>query len=350
MPASRSQFIAPALALLLTGWLARAGPESTLYGPRGVAPLAVRQGSIGSCYFHASVAAIAQTNPRSIEQMIRPNQDGTYSVQFPDGKKENAYPQDIDFARRSGYEQSEGLWVGVLFRAYAQRVLRSVLLEAAEKSARFPPLKKYAADFIASNDSVLLAYDRAIRAVVDQTGYVGRPGLEKRLRDEMKPVSVPETIKESLIGLLNSAGVLDAVAQTVRENGELFGAYRAMGQGGLPERVLATLSGANPRGFWTSKDQQRAGLALLENAARQPLVATSALHYSELFATGQLAEDDKTWYIANHAFTVLAYDSLHRTVTLRNPWAEYPRPDGVFTIPLAKFFVAFPYLSSVSGQ
>jgi len=38
---------------------------------------------------------------------------------------------------------------------------------------------------------------------------------------------------------------------------------------------------------------------------------------------------------------VLDYDEAAQTVTLRNPWAAKPDPDGVFTLPLAVFLDSY---------
>ncbi len=42
----------------------------------------VRQGAIGNCYFPSAMAAVAYTDPGIIENMIRDNEDGTYTVTF----------------------------------------------------------------------------------------------------------------------------------------------------------------------------------------------------------------------------------------------------------------------------
>ena len=42
----------------------------------------VGQGQIGDCYFMAALASIAQQNPDFIRNMVRSNQDGTYTVTF----------------------------------------------------------------------------------------------------------------------------------------------------------------------------------------------------------------------------------------------------------------------------
>jgi len=48
-------------------------------GPR---PDDVRQGAIGNCYFPAALAAVAAARPEIIQNMIKDNGDGTYTVKF----------------------------------------------------------------------------------------------------------------------------------------------------------------------------------------------------------------------------------------------------------------------------
>ena len=176
-----------------------------LYGSKGIAPEAVRQGRLGSCYFHAVIAALAERRPDSIRKMIQSNADGSYTVTFGDGKKETAYPEDLRYTHESGYDLSDGQWVAVLFRAYAQRVLRESLLEAIDSSDLFPMLKEPAKELVAGNDPLVLAYDRAIRAQVSQDGTIDRGGLEAGLKKEMAPITaVPDSLKDALIGLLES--------------------------------------------------------------------------------------------------------------------------------------------------
>jgi hypothetical protein len=101
------------------GALPGAQAADDLYGSKGITAEAVRQGKLGSCYFHAVIAALAQRRADTIRKMIQSNSDGSYTVTFGDGKKETAYPEDLRYAHDSGYELSDGEWVAVLFRAYA---------------------------------------------------------------------------------------------------------------------------------------------------------------------------------------------------------------------------------------
>jgi len=318
------------------------GVAKDLYGRQGVTPQAVRQGNLGSCYFHAVIAALAKSQPETIQGMIQANSDGTYTVRFADAVKENAYPEDIEYARRSGYDLSDGLWVAVLFRAYAQRVLRQALVSGVEGSDLFPLVKSYVKDFVATNDPLLLAYDRAIRSQVDQNGDIDRSRLESRLREQMRSLSIPDEMRESVIKLLESGGFLDSVVEVVKQNGEIFGAYRAVGQGGIAERVMQAMTGSVR--FVQNETEEQAAAAL-EQAfeAKRPVVACSggSFFFRQLAQGGRLPVDTQSWYINAHCYTALAYDQKAHTVTLRNPWARFPAPDGVFTLPLRTFVPAF---------
>src|SRR5207248_8094548 len=126
----------------------------------------------------------------------------------------------------------------------AQRVLRGTILKAVDNSTgMFPVVKKYAEDFIKTNDPLLLAYDRAIRSEVDQAGNIDRKDLEAKLKEQLASISVPDSVKDSFVGMLESGGLFDAISTMVKENGELFGAYRAVGQGGIAERVMQVFGG-----------------------------------------------------------------------------------------------------------
>jgi hypothetical protein len=317
-----------------------AGPK--LYGPQGISPVSVRQGGLGSCYFHSTVAALAKSNPRLLKEMITDNKNGTFTVQFQDGKKETVYPEDLRFARTSRFDRSDGQWVGVLFRAYAQRVLRESLLKGVDLGDMFPMIKPYAKSFVESSDPLLLAYDRSIRAVVDQAGDMDRTQLESMLNEQTKGIPIPDTFRDSLLKSLESAGLFDAVAQMVKQNGELFGAYRAIGHGGLPGQVMQALLGKGPLSAKIQSADQASELLRQVSPGKQPVVAgTSPMSLKDLQSQKPEVSNPDKWYVEGHAYTVLAYDLQAQTVTLRNPWGDHPDPDGTFTIPMASFAGSF---------
>ena len=343
--------VLPCVALLLFQLIpfACSGTEAELYGSAGVRPEAVRQGGLGSCYFFATLSALAQASPEAIQKLIRDNSDGSYTVQFPDSKKETAYPEDLRYARESGFDRSDGLWPVVLFRAYAQRVLRESLLTAIDGSTVFPLLKSSVHDLVANKDFLLLAYDRSIRAGVDQSGNVDQAKLEGKLKERMKPLGIPETIQNSLVEMLRSKAFFDSIAAMVKQNGELFGAYRAVGQGGLPERAILILTGKKAR-YLTTHSRLVAGPALaLAERSHLPIIASSREDATEsLISAGRVGADAKGWYAPAHAYTVLGYEAMSGNVKLRNPWGTHPDPDGIVTLPLATFVAAFDGITTAN--
>jgi hypothetical protein len=196
---------------------------------------------------------------------------------------------------------------------------------------------------VASSDQLVLAYDRAIRAQVDQYGNIDRTKLETGLKKEMAPITaVPDSMKDSLIGLLESGGFFDKMVTMIQQNGELFGAYRAVGQGGMADRVMQTFSGSTR--FQENQSESQAGEALAEAVKNgMPIVAcTGGSHFYQLVAKGQtLPSDTDVWYVNAHCYTVLSYDSSAGSVSIRNPWARHPDPDGIFNLPLNSFFPAY---------
>lgn len=335
------------LALLLAAgmvWPAggRAQEKTPLYPPGGITPEAVKQGQLGSCYFHSVVAALAASNPQAIRKMIEVNPDGSYTVHFADGGKETAYPQDILYARHSGYDLSDGLWVAVLFRAYAQRVLRQALIASVEKSDLFPLAKHYAEEFLRSNDALLLAYDRAIRTEVSTSGNLDRATLEAKLKSQMNAVPVPDSVKSALVGLVESGPLFDSIVAMVKENGELFGAYRAVGHGGLDARVMKALAGSSH--FLLNRSPAEAAEALERGVDQhRPMVAcTGGSQFAQRIARHEpLPAGAGHWYINAHCYSVMGFDSATGNVWLRNPWGQGPTPNGIFELSLDSFIPAF---------
>jgi len=324
-------------------------PDPPLYSAAGVRPEDVVQGGLGSCYFHSTMAAIARTRPEKIQEFIHDNGRRIFTVRFADGKEEKVHSDDLLYARRSGFDQSKALWVGVLLRAYAQRALREALGKAVDKSDLFPLVKQYAAALLTTNDEVLLAYDRAVRAVVDQTGDINKAKLEANLKERLVAVPLLADAKESIVKSLESGGFFETLAETVKQDGEIFGAYRAVGQGGIPIRVMQTFLGGNTL---TVSTASRAQILLVLSRSFQsgrPVVApTRNMELATLKARKRIPEGASEWYLPAHAYTVMGYDSDAGTVTLRDPWGNHPDPDGVFTIPLSEFENAFEVVETTA--
>ena len=86
----------------------------------------IRQGSVGDCYFLASLASMADTNPDSIRQMITPLGDGTYAVRFYRNGSPVYLRLDASLPVTSGgslvyarLSASGEMWVPLLEKAYA---------------------------------------------------------------------------------------------------------------------------------------------------------------------------------------------------------------------------------------
>src|SRR5579871_2795981 len=107
------------LTVFLLIFAPSARAEVPLFGSSGPQAGDVIQGRLGSCYFHAAMAAVVAYKPALVADMIKPGLlPGTYKVTFPDGAVETAYSGDITYARDQKYDVSKALWVTVLFRAY----------------------------------------------------------------------------------------------------------------------------------------------------------------------------------------------------------------------------------------
>lgn len=85
----------------------------------------IEQGYVGDCYFLASLAGYAETDPYVIEQMIAPLGDGTYAVRFFRDGQEVYLRLDADLPTRgnglayANVTADSGLWVALAEKAYA---------------------------------------------------------------------------------------------------------------------------------------------------------------------------------------------------------------------------------------
>jgi hypothetical protein len=309
--------------------------DAALYGAHGISPQAVRQGHLGSCYFHATIAALAKTAPGTLRNAIRRNPNGGYKVHFYSGPDETVSSSDVTYGREHGYDRSEGTWVAVLMRAYAQRTLRKSLVQAIQKSDVIPGfIQPTAISWLDGSDSLLVAYDRAVRSVVSQDGSMDQYALKQSLAAELHTEGIPSSEAQALVGFLDEKGFFALLAQTVQENGEVFGAYKGLGQGGIPVRVMEAFLGKAYAGFTNNSQQTMAQLRRFRAGGVAMVAGTRGIAPNEQIASA-------SWWVAAHCYTVMSYDESAQTVTLRNPWASHPGPDGTFTLPLSAYLAGY---------
>lgn len=83
-------------------------------------PDAIRQGTLSNCYFVAALASLAATNPGAIQQMIKDNGDGSYTVTFPGAPDEPITVKAPTEAEQMLYNGTSkyGTWASLLEKAY----------------------------------------------------------------------------------------------------------------------------------------------------------------------------------------------------------------------------------------
>ncbi|MGD9682929.1 MAG: C2 family cysteine protease [Candidatus Obscuribacterales bacterium] len=107
-----------------------AGATDTLYGNDGkggnplesIRPEAVEQGNVGDCFFMSATLSLASKNPQAIKDMIRENNDGTYTVTFP-GAPDRPITIDKPTPAETaiyGASTEHGIWPAVLEKAFGE--------------------------------------------------------------------------------------------------------------------------------------------------------------------------------------------------------------------------------------
>jgi hypothetical protein len=75
----------------------------------------IQQGSNGDCYFLAALTSLAQRYPQKIVDMLKDNNNGTYTVKFADKAVTINSPTDTEL----GMYAQGGSWVPIIEKAYA---------------------------------------------------------------------------------------------------------------------------------------------------------------------------------------------------------------------------------------
>lgn len=89
---------------------------------KSITPDGAKQGLVGDCYFIAALASLAQTNPKTILDMVKQNEDGTFTVAFPGAPKEPITVSMPTESERTLYARpsEQGIWAAVIEKAYGE--------------------------------------------------------------------------------------------------------------------------------------------------------------------------------------------------------------------------------------
>ena len=314
-----------------------------LYPESGISAANVKQGQISSCYFFATVGAIAQAKPTAVSDAIKDLGGGSYKVSFLNGKSETVSEDDAMFARRNGFDRSNAFWVALFLRAYAQTTLRDTLLAAIDASQLSPFFKSTAKLYMVNNDLILLAYDRAVREQVSQNGSFDPAKLQATLTAQMNALGLPKPTQTQVLGYLNDKDFFNVLTKTVEQNAELFGAYKAVNAGGIPRKVFAAFLGDTDARYVDAEhgDIIRSMLTSIHTGGVGGVASTRASIPEDM--QYRVKNDTKypDWWIGGHAYTILDFDPDTNMVSLRNPWGQRPDPDGNLSIPLADFMAGY---------
>lgn len=88
---------------------------------KSITPDAVHQGDLGDCYFLAALASKAQEDPQSVKNMIRDNNNGTYTVTFPGDPNHPVTvdcPTQQEIGKYAHDDGQNGMWVNVIEKAH----------------------------------------------------------------------------------------------------------------------------------------------------------------------------------------------------------------------------------------
>ena len=320
-----------------------------LFGKDGASPKAVRQGTASASYFHAAIAAIAKASPDTLRKAIAHNPGGGFKVNFPDGSEEYVLVDDAAYPKAHHLDNSEGDWVSVLMRGYAQHALRAGILDALQNSTTIPAAtKSEAVTLFGRSGPLLVAYDRAVRStagegapIIEGVLKIDKTKLKSALTAQFKALDISASEYKTLLGILDDDTFFNAFSFLVQRDGEVFGVEKNAVETGIPQRVLQAFMGNGYLFTTTDKDGTTKYLGLQKSG--QAMTATTRAALPDGLT-------DAVWFTSAHTYSVMSFDDAAQTVTLRDPKGTLPAPDGVFTIPVDSFFKAFSVCASTSNE
>lgn len=91
-----------------------------MYGSKKLGIEGISQGHMGNCFFVSMAGNLAFQNPDAIKNMIKPKEDGSNKVEFPDGRsvRINKLPEAV--IALGSRTANQGTWINVLEEAYGE--------------------------------------------------------------------------------------------------------------------------------------------------------------------------------------------------------------------------------------
>jgi hypothetical protein len=79
------------------------------------------QGGMGDCYLLSVIGDFVYQNPQAVRMMIRPQSDGSFAVQFGNGKHADVEPlSDAELIMGATEGRDHGIWLSVLEKAFGR--------------------------------------------------------------------------------------------------------------------------------------------------------------------------------------------------------------------------------------
>ncbi len=159
----------------------------------GIKASAVRQGSVGNCYFMAGLASLAEASPQTIKNMITSNSDGTFTVRFPAIPDEPfvvSRPTEAESMLYSRSSQS-GIWPQLIEKAYGAYRIKHGLVkpEARDRETGIAQEGSDGGDTIANGMRLLSSGEVAFIEIADKSEQEIAASISASLKAG-KPVSL----------------------------------------------------------------------------------------------------------------------------------------------------------------
>ncbi|HND67121.1 MAG TPA: C2 family cysteine protease, partial [Candidatus Obscuribacter sp.] len=167
--------------------------DERIGGGGGIRAAAVRQGSVGNCYFMAGLASLAEASPQTIKNMITSNADGTFTVRFPAIPDEPFVVSRPTEAERMLYSRSSqsGIWPQLIEKAYGAYRIKHGLVkpEARDRETGIAQEGSDGGDTIANGLSLLATGEVAVIEIAGKSEQEIGASISASLKAG-KPVSL----------------------------------------------------------------------------------------------------------------------------------------------------------------